>query len=83
MALTKKTIVLFPPELHERLTRIAAERHTGLVDLVRRAYEREYGTSSREEKMAAVKRLARLRLPVSDPARMKRESVQDPRVLAP
>jgi hypothetical protein len=83
MALTKKTMILFPPELHERLTRVAAERHTSLGDLVRRACEREYGTSSREEKIAAVKRLARLRLPVSDPALMKRESIPDAHALAP
>jgi hypothetical protein len=83
MALTKKTIVLFPPELHRRLTRVAAERHTSLADLVRRACEREYGAPSREEKLAAVQRLTSLRLPVSSPARMKRESVADPWELAP
>jgi len=37
MALTKKTIVLFPPELHRRLARVAAERHTSQAELVRRA----------------------------------------------
>ena len=83
MALTKKTIVLFPPELHRRLTRVAVERRTSLGDLVRRACEREYGESSREEKLAAVKRLTGLRLPVSSPARMKRESVPDAGELAP
>jgi hypothetical protein len=83
MALTKKTIVLFPPELHRRLARIAAERETSLAELVRRACEREYGAPSREEKRAAMERLTSLRLPVSSPARMKRESVLDARKLAP
>jgi len=83
MALTKKTMVLFPPELHQRLTRLAAERRTSLGELVRSACEREYGTSSREAKIAAVKKLAGLKLPVSSPARMKRESVPDARKLAP
>jgi hypothetical protein len=83
MALTKKTIVLFPPELHRHLARVAAERHTSLAELVRRACEREYGVPSREEKLAAVERLAILRLPVSSPAQMKRELVPDARKLAP
>jgi hypothetical protein len=54
-----------------------------LAELVRRACEREYGASSREEKLAAVERLASLRLPVSSPAQMKRELVPDARKLAP
>lgn len=83
MALTKKTLVLFSPELHRRLSRVAAERHTSLGELVRRACEKEYGESSRDEKLAALKRLATLRLPVSTPEQMKRESVPDPRKLAP
>jgi hypothetical protein len=83
MALTKKTIVLFPPELHRRLTRLAVERQTSMADLVRRACEREYGVASREEKLAAVKRMTSLRLPVSGIEQMKRESVPDPRGFAP
>jgi len=83
MALTKKTIVLFPPELHRRLTLIAAERHTSMADLVRRACEREYGCATREEKLAAVKRMTSLRLPISDIEQMKRESRPDPRDFAP
>jgi len=85
MALTKKTIVLFPPELHRRLTLLAAERRTSMADLVRRACEREYGTrgATREEKLAALKRMTSLNLPVSDIEQMKRESRPDPRDFAP
>jgi hypothetical protein len=85
MALTKKTIVLFPPELHRRLTLVAAERRTSLADLVRRACEREYGSGSatREEKLAALSRMTSLNLPVSDIEQMKRESVPDPKDFAP
>ncbi len=82
MALTKKTIVLFPPKLHTRLTRVAAERQTSLGDLVRRACEKEYGEPSRDEKRAALQRLTNLRLPVSDPKQMERESVPGPGKLA-
>lgn len=83
MALSKKTMVLFPPELHERLTQVAAERQTSLGELVRRACEKEYGEVSREQKRAALKRITCLRLPVGDPRRMKRESVPDAGTLAP
>lgn len=85
MALTKKTIVLFPPELHRRLTLVAAERRTSLADLVRRACEREYGARSAtiEERLAAVKRIGSLNLPTCDIEQMKRESVPDPNSFAP
>lgn len=82
MELTKKTTILFPPELHDRLARLAAQRRTSLGDLVRSACEREYGASSREEKIAAVRRIVALKLPASNVSRMKRESVSSPEDLA-
>jgi hypothetical protein len=75
MGLTKKTTILFPPEQHRRLARLAAERGTSLGELVRSACDREYGSASREEKLAAVRKLASLHLPVASPLAMKRESV--------
>ncbi len=83
MELSKKTTILFPPELHGRLSRLAAERGTSLGDLVRTACERQYGEPSREEKRAAVRRLAALDLPVGDPGRMKRESAPAPEEMLP
>lgn len=80
--LGKKISVLFPPGLHQRLTQVAAERHTSLEDLVRGACEREYRGPSREEQFLSVKRLSELRLPVAEPAQMKRESVPHARKLA-
>lgn len=82
MELSKKTTILFPPELHERLARLAALRGTSLGDLVRSACEREYSSASREEKLAAVRQLVSLRLPVAGTRRMKRESAPHPRELA-
>ena len=78
MELTKKTTILFPPVLHERLTQLATQRGTSLGDLVRSACEREYGEPSREERRAAVRQLSSLRLPVGGVRRMKRESVPSP-----
>jgi predicted DNA-binding protein len=81
--LTKKTTILFPPGLHRRLTQLAESKGTSLGELVRSACEHEYGVASVEEKVAAVRRMVALRLPVASVDRMKRESVPDPAQLAP
>lgn len=83
MELTKKTTILFSPELHRRLTDLAARRGRSLGDLVREACELQYGITGGMEQQAAVAALARLTLPVADPATMKRESVPDPDGLLP
>jgi hypothetical protein len=84
MELTKKTTILLSPELHRRLTRIAMQRGTSLGDLVRSACEREYGPAvSKEQRVAAVRSLTRLRLPTGSVRRMKREAVPDAKILAP
>jgi predicted DNA-binding protein len=83
MELSKKTTLLFPPELHERLSRLAAHRGVSLGDLVRRACEAQYGAPSVEERTEAVERLRALSLPVGTPARMKQESVPSPDELLP
>jgi hypothetical protein len=81
MELSKKTTILFSPELHECLSRLAVERGTSLGDLVRTACERQYCLPTKDEKLAAVRSLAALTLPVGDPKQMKRESVPDPQEL--
>jgi hypothetical protein len=81
--LTKKTTILFSPGLHRRLTRLAEQRGTSLGELVRSACERQYGSASAEEKVAAVRRMAGFALPVGTVRRMKRESVPDAGSLAP
>ncbi len=83
MELTKKTTILFSPELHHRLTRIAGHRGTSLGDLVRSACEREYGATAPEDKVAAIRRMAQLGLPVAGVRRMKRESAPSAEKLAP
>jgi predicted DNA-binding protein len=75
MELTKKTTILFPPDLHERLSRLAEQQGTSLGDLVRKACEIQYGLVSAETRLEAVRQLAALSLPVGDPGTMKRESV--------
>lgn len=83
MDLTKKTTILFPPELHDRLARLAARNGMSLGELVRRACEKEYGLLSREERVQAVRHLAALGLPVADAQEMKRQSVPRARGLTP
>ena len=83
MKLTKKTTILFSPELHGRLSQLAAQRGTSLGELVRTACERHYALPSREEKLAAVRKLTALRLPVAHPRRMKQQAVPRPEEIAP
>ncbi len=78
MELTKKTTILFSPDLHRRLTKLAAQKGISLGHLIRSACEEQYGTATREERIAAVRALASLSLPSGSPKRMKAESVPNP-----
>ncbi|MBW2356506.1 MAG: hypothetical protein JRF23_07030 [Deltaproteobacteria bacterium] len=75
MELSKKTTILFPPELHQRLSAIAAQRGISLGELVRSACERHYATLTSETRVAAVCKLAAMKLPVGTPKEMKAEAV--------
>ncbi len=75
MELTKKTTILFPPELHRRLSNLAARRGRSLGDLVREACELQYGVVGSSAQVKAVRELARLELPVGTPEEIKRELV--------
>ena len=83
MELSKKTTILFPPDLHEQLTLLARQLGTSLGELVRRACEAQYRLSSRDDRLAAVRELEAMSLPVGEPEAMKRESVPDPAELMP
>ena len=81
--LTKKTTILFPPDLHEQLTHRAEKEGTSLGDLVRRACREQYGIVSAHERCEAVDELLSLDLPVAEPGDMKRQSVPHPEELMP
>ena len=83
MELSKKTTILFSPELHRRLTRLAARRGVSLGELVREACEVRYGVLGSASRLEAVQALATLELPVGTPDEMKRESQPDPDALLP
>ncbi len=83
MDLSKKTTLLFPPDLYSELTRLAQLRGISLGELVRRACEAQYGLVSRESRLAAVRELEAMSLPVGEPEQMERESVPAPSDLMP
>jgi len=76
--LSKKTTILFPPDLHAHLVELASRWGVSLGELVRRACEAQYGVVSADERLAAVRELERLELPVDSPERMRDESVPRP-----
>lgn len=75
MELTKKETISFSPGLHAELMRVAAARNTSFDALVQTACEERYASPTREQKLAAARRLTAMRLPVGTPAEMKAESV--------
>ena len=83
MELSKKTTILFTPELHRRLSRLAARRGSSLGELVREACEAQYGVAGSEARLEAASGLAALALPVASPGTMKRESQPEPDALLP
>jgi hypothetical protein len=83
MELTKKTTILFSPELHRRLSRLAKRRGVSLGELVREACQVRYGIAGTAARSEAVTALAHLTLPVGSPDAMKRESVPAPGDLDP
>ncbi len=83
MELSKKTTILFSPELHRRLSQLAARRGVSLGELVREACEVRYGVIGSASRLEAVEALATLDLPAGDPDQLKRESQPDPDALLP
>jgi hypothetical protein len=83
MELVRKTTILFSPELHEGLSRLAAAKGISMGELVRTACVKQYGLATREERLEAVRALAELGLPVAEPEEMKRQSIPAAEALAP
>lgn len=83
MELTRKTTILFSPEMHQRLSELAARRGRSLGELVREACQVHYGLGGGSDQEAAVAELAELALPVGTTRAMKRESVPHPDALLP
>ena len=78
MELSKKTTILFSPELHKRLVTLAEHRRTSIGELVRSAVEQQYGLVDERQRLEAVEELAAMSLPVGPPEQLERESVPKP-----
>lgn len=78
MALERKTTILLSPALHMRLTTLARHRGASMGSLIRDAVEAQYGLTTAEERLDAVRALEAMALPVGSPAEMKAESVDAP-----
>jgi hypothetical protein len=83
MDLSKKTTILFPPELHDHLASRARQQNVSLGHLVRSACEAQYGFRSTEDRLRAVRELCAMSAPVGNVSEMKRESVPKPEELLP
>lgn len=81
MELSKKTTILFPQDLHQRLSLLAAQKGISLGELVRSACIQKYGNVSRKDRVDAVLSLAELELPVGDTQQMKKQSTPEPEEL--
>ncbi|MCI0414361.1 type II toxin-antitoxin system HicB family antitoxin [bacterium] len=82
MELSKKTTVLFPPDLHEKLTKLALQQGVSMGELIRNACEQLYGIASKDDRVSAVRELAALSLPVASPRKMKLQSVPRPKEIS-
>jgi predicted transcriptional regulator len=77
MELSRKTTILFSPDLHDQLTHLARQLDTSLGELVRQACQAHYNLFSLDERLAAVRELEAMSLPIGEPEDMARESVPD------
>ena len=74
MEFSKNITVLFSPEQHRHLVRLADQSKKSIGDLVRSACKKQYGLVSCDERILAVKELGVLHLPVGNVKKMKQES---------
>jgi len=77
MGVSRKTTILLPAELHERLSRLAEHRGTTLGALVRQACEIQYASLPIDARLEAVRELSSFHLPVGDPEDLESESVPE------
>lgn len=64
--LTKKTTILFSPDLYRQLQDIAAATKTSIAQLIRQAIIKQYLLSDKKKRLEAVEHLAKIGGPVSD-----------------
>ncbi len=75
--LTKRVQVLLDPFQYQRLEEIARQRERSVGALIREAIDQTYLQGAVDDRLAAVRTLAAMRLPVADWEQMERESVEE------
>ena len=75
MELSKRTTILFPTDLYQQLVRLAKQRDSCMGELVRSACRAQYSLVNMAARLAAVRKLATMSLPVGTPVEMERESM--------
>lgn len=76
--LTERVQVLLAPEHVTRLRNLAKREDRSVGALIREALEATYFRQDRAKRMAAVRRIAEMDLPVADWEQMERESIRWP-----
>ena len=75
-ALTKKTTLLFTPDLYHQLEALAEVTKTSVAHLVRQAVVQQYFLADRKKRAAAVQALAKMDLPAADWETMEQETLR-------
>lgn len=71
--LTKKTTILFAPDLYRQLETLAEFSKTSVANLIRQAVIRQYFLADRKRRVAAVGALGKMALPAADWQTMEQE----------
>lgn len=74
--LTKKTTILFTPELYRQLHNIAKTLKISVAELLRQAAIKQYLLSDKKRRLEAVKHLSQIGGPVSDWETMEKEIIK-------
>ena len=74
--LTKKTTILFAPDFYRQLEALAESSKTSVANLVRQAVLQQYFLTDRKKRIAAVRALSEMDLPVSDWQTMEKEIIR-------
>ena len=74
--LTKKTTILFSPDIYRQLGDIAETAKTSVAELIRRAVIKQYLLPDKKKRLEAVEYLAQIGGPLSDWRTMEEEIVR-------
>lgn len=74
--LSKKTTILFPPELYRQLEEIAKLSKTSVAQLIRQAVIKQYLFSDKKKRLEAVEHLSKIGGPVSDWKTIEQEIIK-------